>query len=415
MKTKKLLITALCGLLAFAPVLPVRAAESSGDSDTEETRVPEITQFDDADKTKFQALIDAMIEAVEADAFGKPAYTWTVPDLTDFVNKKFPNMTKTEEERDIVWKDGSTSKDKTITYLGENINTKGWIEHIDIYLSDGSLLESQDLAEYYVNVTDDYLRTIQASDHVSSNGSIYNSVIFADKQALTNLSSLNKALTMIDDPEVVSYMKTESKVDNSRQYNFPDGTKMTFTPNVNAGSSEDTRSEHQNSINAALSYIFRNHVINLHYNVDGTYSHIVYYTSFTPTDMFRLYNPNSGEHFYTASRTEADNLVTAGWNDEGLGWKAPAMSDTPVYRLYNPNSGDHHYTPDEEEKDNLIAAGWNDEGIGWYSFERQTTSLYRLYNPNAASGSHHYTTDKDERDYLVSTGWVDEGIGWYGM
>ena len=26
-------------------------------------------------------------------------------------------------------------------------------------------------------------------------------------------------------------------------------------------------------------------------------------------DMFRLYNPNSGEHFYTASNTEKDSLV----------------------------------------------------------------------------------------------------------
>ena len=38
--------------------------------------------------------------------------------------------------------------------------------------------------------------------------------------------------------------------------------------------------------------------------------------------MQRLYNPNSGEHFYTASEGEKDNLVNAGWNYEGIGWYA---------------------------------------------------------------------------------------------
>ena len=30
----------------------------------------------------------------------------------------------------------------------------------------------------------------------------------------------------------------------------------------------------------------------------------------------RLYNPNSGEHFYTASVDEKNNLISVGWNYE---------------------------------------------------------------------------------------------------
>ena len=60
-------------------------------------------------------------------------------------------------------------------------------------------------------------------------------------------------------------------------------------------------------------------------------------------DMYRLYNPNSGEHFYTANTTERDNVKKAGWKYEGIGWYAPTSGD-PVYRLYNPNAGDHHYS-----------------------------------------------------------------------
>ena len=84
----------------------------------------------------------------------------------------------------------------------------------------------------------------------------------------------------------------------------------------------------------------------------------------TYQEMYRLYNPYSGEHFYTADAQERDNVIAAGWNDEGLGWYAPAKSEYPVYRLYNAFGGEHHYTLSADEKDSLIKAGWNDEGTG---------------------------------------------------
>ena len=132
-------------------------------------------------------------------------------------------------------------------------------------------------------------------------------------------------------------------------------------------------------------------------------------------DMYRIYNPNSGEHFYTANAAEKDNLVSLGWKYEGIGWKAPEKSDTPVYRLYNPNAGDHHYTTNKAERDNLISVGWKDEGIGWYSDDAKSVAIYRQYNPNAVSGAHNFTSNKGENDWLVSLGWKGEGIGWYGV
>lgn len=131
-------------------------------------------------------------------------------------------------------------------------------------------------------------------------------------------------------------------------------------------------------------------------------------------DMYRLYNPNSGEHFYTLSIVERDYLVSVGWNDEGVGWKAPAKGDA-VYRLYNPNAGEHHYTLSTVERNSLIAAGWNDEGIGWYSDTAYGMPLYRVYNPNEYANNHHYTMDADERDFLLNEGWNNEGISWYGI
>lgn len=138
-------------------------------------------------------------------------------------------------------------------------------------------------------------------------------------------------------------------------------------------------------------------------------------TEIAVQDMYRLYNPNSGEHFYTANAGERDYLNRIGWNYEGVGWKAPVTSAHPVYRLYNPNAGDHHYTMNAGERDNLVRLGWNYEGIGWYSDDSEAVPLYRQYNPNARTGSHNYTTSRTENDYLASIGWNTEGIGWYGL
>ena len=136
------------------------------------------------------------------------------------------------------------------------------------------------------------------------------------------------------------------------------------------------------------------------------------------TPMYRLYNPNSGEHFYTGSVEERDVLAAAGWHYEGVAWNAPVNGGAPVYRLYNPNSGDHHYTMSAEERDMLVSVGWNYEAVAWNSVPATADGavpLYRLYNPNADCGSHHYTGSTEERDNLVAVGWIYEGIGWFGL
>lgn len=129
--------------------------------------------------------------------------------------------------------------------------------------------------------------------------------------------------------------------------------------------------------------------------------------------LFRLYNSNNGEHFYTENTKEAENLKNLGWNLEGSGWVAP-LDGEAVYRLYNPNSGEHHYTTDNNERNGLANLGWNDEGFAFYSDLEKSVPVYRLFNPNARdAGSHMYTTSRQEADQLTSIGWRDEGIGWY--
>lgn len=130
--------------------------------------------------------------------------------------------------------------------------------------------------------------------------------------------------------------------------------------------------------------------------------------------LYRLYNLDTSEHFYTDSYNELATLSDNGWTYEGNAWASPGASDTPVYRLYNPNTGDHHYTTDENEKNGLTAVGWTYEGIGWRAMDDTSGyPVYRQYNPNARTGAHNYTLDKSERDALIASGWRDEGIAFY--
>ena len=135
-----------------------------------------------------------------------------------------------------------------------------------------------------------------------------------------------------------------------------------------------------------------------------------------PFAMYRIYNANTGEHFYTGSIEEREMLVRAGWNYEGVAFHSPNKGD-PMYRLFNPNAGDHHYTGSAEERDMLINAGWRYEGVAFNSAaaSEENHPQYRLYNPNAVSGSHHYTGSVEERDMLINAGWRYEGIGFYSV
>lgn len=133
--------------------------------------------------------------------------------------------------------------------------------------------------------------------------------------------------------------------------------------------------------------------------------------------LYRLYNRRSGEHFYTVSQEERDN-VRQGlfWKYEGRSWIAPQSSEIPVYRLSNPNAkNEHHYTTDQTEYESLTKLGWQPEGVAWYSLKESDYPIYRLYNPNAKTGTHHYTLDVAEKEALVQAGWNDEGIAFYAL
>lgn len=130
--------------------------------------------------------------------------------------------------------------------------------------------------------------------------------------------------------------------------------------------------------------------------------------------MYRLYNPNNHEHFYTANKEEKDYLIQIGWGQyEGIAWYVTegGSQDKSVYRLYNPILKDHHYTIDQNEVYSLTSKHhWKLEGIAWYSFGSK--KVYRLFHPYLTSGSHHYTLDENEVSVLRTRGWIYEENAW---
>ncbi len=131
-------------------------------------------------------------------------------------------------------------------------------------------------------------------------------------------------------------------------------------------------------------------------------------------DIYRLYNQNSGEHFYTSSTDEKSALVTAGWVFEGVGWVAPEEGEA-VYRLYNPNAdgGDHYYTTNLDEANSLVSSGWlMDNAANPVFYSGGEIDLYSAYNPNAKSGCHNYTTSRAEQEALIGSGWLYDQVAW---
>lgn len=125
-------------------------------------------------------------------------------------------------------------------------------------------------------------------------------------------------------------------------------------------------------------------------------------------DVYRMYNHNSGEHFYTMSYYEVTQLQKAGWHYEGIGWQSATTKTGGVHRLYNKNGGYHFYTMSTYEKDELVKKGWNYEGISFYT--GGTKPVYRAYNPN--NGMHNYTLNSYEQNSLIKLGWKNEGTAW---
>jgi len=137
--------------------------------------------------------------------------------------------------------------------------------------------------------------------------------------------------------------------------------------------------------------------------------------------VYRLYNPKTGEHFYTVSHSEA---ITNGCSNPGYKLEASSyfLSDdisipnaTTVSRLYSNDTGDRLYSISANEISAAIVAGYHIETPS--AFLAQTTwpsggaTVFRLYN--VKTHRHLYTWNAGERDTAISNGYTNEGNAFY--
>lgn len=108
----------------------------------------------------------------------------------------------------------------------------------------------------------------------------------------------------------------------------------------------------------------------------------------------------AGQSEANATQTPKEELM-----DESMSSSARAAVKTiPMYRLFNPNSGEHFYTLNAKERDNITKQGCTYEGIGWYSYKGANgIPVSRLYNKKV--NWHHYTLDENEKRVITKQGW----------
>lgn len=145
--------------------------------------------------------------------------------------------------------------------------------------------------------------------------------------------------------------------------------------------------------------------------------------SVKPDVVYRFWNQIEGNHFYTINKTEWLDVIKrypSIWKYEGLAYQASSTqgaSEVPLYRFWNLQSGQHFYTANSGEKDWLIATYphiWQYEGIAYYILPLESTApsqtIYRFWRPD--KNHHFYTGSSVERDWIIATYpniWTYEG------
>ena len=146
------------------------------------------------------------------------------------------------------------------------------------------------------------------------------------------------------------------------------------------------------------------------------------FISTTPdTDVFRFFNPASGEHFFTSSQDERNQIIGQGsLTFEGTAFEtgSTAVADTAVFRFFNTVNGTHLFTASSGERDALDhTPGFIEEGVGFYAYGDlgggTHAPVYRFFD--TASGNHFFTASEAERQAIQGAlpTFHAEGIAYY--
>ena len=141
--------------------------------------------------------------------------------------------------------------------------------------------------------------------------------------------------------------------------------------------------------------------------------------------VHRFFDKNDGTHFFTASDSEASSLVgtRTDLSYEGVGLRGYAdasasPSSEAVFRFFNVADGTHFYTASTTERDAILTKpdAMKFEGIAFYENatpQAGDSAVYRFFD--TTHGTHLFTQSSSERANIISTrpDLVSEGIAFY--
>jgi RHS repeat-associated protein len=151
----------------------------------------------------------------------------------------------------------------------------------------------------------------------------------------------------------------------------------------------------------------------------------IFRTGGTQVPILRTAPLSWSDHLLTTNTTELSNCVNGGWTSLGtIGYAHSSASGdvglAPFYRLFkagvstSPAADDHFYTASETEKQTVLSLGYTYEGIAFYVYTAAGTGripLYRLLHNT--THIHVYTTSASEYNGASAATWTKEGIVGY--
>lgn len=143
------------------------------------------------------------------------------------------------------------------------------------------------------------------------------------------------------------------------------------------------------------------------YRVEGILGYVV-----PPViNVRRVYQASVSKHLFTTNETEARDLISAGWADEGVPFKLMTLrvNDTfrPVYRCYIPGEYDHFVSLDAACEVSEIS---RQEGLMGYIATHPTGSTQApLYRCVSTQGALRHLATLNEAE-CQQTGWRSEGV-----
>lgn len=140
--------------------------------------------------------------------------------------------------------------------------------------------------------------------------------------------------------------------------------------------------------------------------------------------VFRFFNQNSGSHFYTQNKAEADYIFQnlSQFRFEGAAFNRNLESEADainIYRFYNATSGAHYFTANQTEAHNLMAqsSAITYEGVAFQAHATKVAGTTEVYGfINNGTGAHFYTAIASEMANIqlhLSGTFTYEGIAYY--